>query len=295
MNIHFKKVAVIGVGLIGGSLSRIMKEKGLVSCIVGIGRGIENLKAAMEIGVIDEYTSDVRKGVKGAELVILATPVNSILKLVEEIAPCLDRGAIITDVGSVKEEIVNSVEDILPSHLFFVGGHPIAGTERSGARASFSTLFKDRNCILTPTDRTDQGALDKIKSLWEEAGSDVTLMDTRTHDMILSTISHLPHIVAYSLVNTLLNMDDFENILSYSAGGFKDFTRIVLSSPEMWRDIVLLNRREVLNSITLFQNSVERLKGLIEAGDGEKILDEFKKAREIKEMSFFGKDHNQTG
>ena len=284
MTVHFGKVAIIGVGLIGGSLAMVMREKGLTGSIVGIGRGVENLKTAKELGVVDAYTTDVTEGVKGADLVVLATPVGTTLSVAEKMVPYLKKGTIITDVGSVKEEIVTSIEGLIPSHLHFVGGHPVAGTERSGVKAAFLTLYKNRKCILTPTERTDPGALEKIKLLWEAAGSEVVIMEPRSHDRILSIVSHLPHIVAYALVNTLVDMEGSHKILNYCAGGFKDFTRIASSSPEMWRDISVQNRERILEAITLFQETIDRLKKLIDEGDGRKTLKEFQKAKKVKEI-----------
>jgi len=283
MTLHFNKVTIVGVGLIGGSLARVIKEKGLASSITGVGRGLSNLKTAKNEGVIDRYTQDLEEGVKGAQLVVLATPVCTVLKMIEDIIPCLEKGTIITDVGSVKAEIVNSVERLLPADLFFVGGHPIAGTENSGVEASFLTLFEGRKCILTPTERTDPAALEKVRTLWRETGAEVITMDAGRHDRILSAASHLPHMVAYSLVNTLLEMSDGMDLLQYCAGGFKDFTRIASSSPEMWRDIAILNRDRIVEAITSFQEIVERLKNLIEEGDDQKIVKEFQKAKEVKE------------
>ncbi|MEE8423756.1 MAG: prephenate dehydrogenase/arogenate dehydrogenase family protein [Thermodesulfobacteriota bacterium] len=284
MTVHFDKVAIVGVGLIGGSLAMVMREKGLASHIIGIGRGVQNLKDALRLGIVDEYTTDLIAGVKGANLVVLATPVCSTLEITKQISQHLDEGAIITDVGSVKDEIIQAVEHSTPDGLFFVAGHPIAGTENSGAKAAFSTLFKEMRCILTPTEKTDSDALEKIKNLWEQAGSNVIIMSPEDHDRILAVVSHLPHLVAYSLVNSLLGMKDSNDVLKYCAGGFKDFTRIASSSPEMWRDIFLLNKDKILETVSKFQESIEKLKDLIESEDGQGILDELKRAASVREL-----------
>ncbi len=284
MTVHFDKVTIVGVGLIGGSLAMVMKEKGLASHIVGVGRGIQNLKDASRLGIVDEYTTDLAAGVKGSNLVVLATPVCSIPEITKQISQHLDKGAIITDVGSVKEHVIQAVEHFMPDGLFFVAGHPIAGTENSGAKAAFSTLFKEMRCILTPTNKTDSDALEKIKHLWEQAGSNVIIMSPEDHDRILAAVSHLPHIVAYSLVNSLLGVKDSDDVLKYCAGGFKDFTRIASSSPEMWRDIFMLNKDRILETVAKFQEAIKKLKDLIESEDEQGILDELKRAASVREL-----------
>ena len=284
MAIHFDRVTIVGVGLIGGSLAMVMKEKGLASHIVGVGRGVQNLKDAAKRGIIDDYTTDLVEGVKGSNLVVLATPVRSIPGIIKGISPHLNKGTIITDVGSVKQGIIQAIEDAMPDDLFFVAGHPIAGTENSGAKAAFTTLFKEMRCILTPTKKTDPHALEKIKQLWEQAGSNVIVMNPEDHDRILASVSHLPHFVAYSLVNSLLSMENSGDVLKYCAGGFKDFTRIASSSPEMWRDIFLLNKDKILESVTNFQEAISKLKGMIESEDGQGILDELEKSASVKAL-----------
>jgi len=277
-SIHFKKVAIIGVGLIGGSLAMVLRKKGMADYIIGIGRGIANLETAKRLGVVDEFTHDPKAAVKGVDLVVIAVPVGSIAKVVKDIAPYLEDGAIVTDVGSVKGWVIKEVEEILPERVLFVGGHPIAGTENAGVEAAFPTLFEDHKCILTPTSRTDTNALQVVKGIWEAAGSAVSLMDADEHDRILATISHLPHIVAYALVNTAKDSD-----LTYSAGGFRDFTRIASSPPEMWRDICIINRKPILDAIHRFQETLEGLKRLIEDGNGKDLLTEFGKAKEVRD------------
>ncbi len=266
----FKKMAVIGVGLIGGSLARILREKGAVREVVGIGRGEANLRRGVELGVLDSYTTDAREGVAGADLVFVATPVCTIPKLVAEIAPFLSPGCIVTDGGSVKEYVVAACEPLMPPGTFFVGGHPIAGTEHSGVEASFSTLYQGKRCIVTPTANTDAAALEKVVELWKTAGSSVPLMDPVQHDRVVAAISHLPHMVAYSLVNAVDGYDRFGgDLLSFSAGGFRDFTRIASSDPVMWRDIALTNREAILETMDFFSGYLEKLRGLVAAEDAE--------------------------
>jgi prephenate dehydrogenase len=279
-----KKMAIIGVGLIGGSLARILRQQGEVCEIVGVGRTEPNLQRAVELGVIDRYSQDPCKGVQGADLVFLSTPVCSIATVLEKIAPYLAPGCVVTDGGSVKESVVPACEALMPEGTSFVGGHPIAGTEKSGVDASFATLFAGKRCIITPTAHTDEHALRKVVRMWELAGSDVIQMDAHKHDRIVAAISHLPHMVAYSLVNAVDGYDRFdENILKYSAGGFRDFTRIASSDPAMWRDISLMNGSAIMEMMDFFADYFAQLRALIEAGDGaglQKFFAESKRSRD---------------
>lgn len=284
MEPYFKKLTVIGVGLIGGSLAMSLRKKGMAGEIIGAGRGISNLEMAVKLDVIDKFTTDAVSGVRDADLVVVATPVASITGILKRISPYLKEGAIVTDVGSVKGVIIKEAEELLPDGVHFVGGHPVAGTEESGVVAAFPTLFEKHKCILTPTPKTDRGALEKIRKMWEGTGSEVILMDADKHDSILAAVSHLPHVIAYSLVNTVDNVKDFEeSILNYSAGGFRDFTRIASSSPEMWRDICLLNKEAVLDMIMRFEKSLSVLKGYIEKSDGHSIFKEFDKSKRARD------------
>ncbi|MBJ6750480.1 prephenate dehydrogenase [Geomonas anaerohicana] len=268
--VQFKKMVVIGVGLIGGSLARVLREKGSVNEVVGVGRGEANLKRGVELGVLDSYSTDAREAVAGADLVFVATPVCTIPKVVAEIAPYLAPGCIVTDGGSVKESVVTACEPLMPAGTYFVGGHPIAGTEHSGVEASFSTLYVGRRCIVTPTANTNQVALEKVVELWKVAGSTVPLMDPVQHDRVVAAISHLPHMVAYSLVNAVDGYDRFGgDLLSFSAGGFRDFTRIASSDPVMWRDIALTNREAILEMMDFFSVYLEKLRALVDEGDAD--------------------------
>lgn len=283
MSIHFKKVTIIGVGLIGGSLARRMKLENMVDEVVGVGRNIENLKLAIDLGVIDRFELDPCMAVKEADLVVMATPVGAIIPLVQKIIPCLKKGAIITDVGSVKEAIVKGVESIIPEGFYFVGGHPIAGTEDSGVRASFPELFEGAKCILTPNARTNANAQKIVEALWKAVGSEVISMDAKMHDYVLAAVSHLPHIVAYALVNAVQKINEQENqVLSFSAGGFKDYTRVAASHPVMWKDICLMNRENLIKTMDVFQETLNKLKKYIEDEDGEKLYIEFEKAKQLR-------------
>ena len=278
------RLAIIGVGLIGGSLALALKAAGAVGEVVGIGRGQANLEKALELGVVDRITRDAAEGVRDADLVFLATPVLALPEVASAIASHLKPGAILTDGGSVKGSVARTIEPLLPAGVHFVPGHPIAGTEKSGAEAAFATLYRGRRCILTPTDRTDRGALELVRRVWETAGSEVALMDVEKHDRVLAAISHLPHMVAYSLVNAVSTYDRYEeNILEYSAGGFRDFTRIASSDPTMWRDIALTNREALLEMMERFERFFAELKEDVRCGDGAKLFEFFLRSKESRD------------
>ncbi len=278
------RLAVIGVGLIGGSLALALKEAGAVGEVVGIGRGQANLDKALELGVVDRVTRDPAEGVAGADLVFLATPVLSLAQVAAAVAPHLKEGAVLTDGGSVKGAVAEAVEPLLPKGVHFVPGHPIAGTEKSGAEAAFATLYRKRRCILTPTPRTDPAALELVRRVWETAGSEVVLMDVEKHDRVLAAISHLPHMVAYSLVNAVGSYDRYEeNILEYSAGGFRDFTRIASSDPDMWRDIALTNSEAVLEMMERFETFFAELKEDVRRGDASRLFEFFQRSKEMRD------------
>jgi prephenate dehydrogenase len=285
MSILFERMAIVGVGLIGGSLAKAVKEKKLVGEVLGVGRSEERLESARKLGIIDRYSGRMNEILGEADLVVVAGPVGVIVDLIREMIPFLKKGTIVTDVGSVKKKIVEEVEAFIPGSLYFVGGHPIAGTENSGFEASLSTLFEGRKCIITPVSTTDSHALERVKELWTQVGSIVACMDSEEHDGVFAAVSHLPHIVAYSMVNSLLKVKGFEkNIFSFSAGGFKDFTRIAASDPVMWKDIALMNKDKLLSAIKLFQEYLEELKDAIEREDDERLLSEFQKSREFKRL-----------
>lgn len=295
MKIHFKTITIIGVGLIGGSFARVCKKKKLADRIIGFGRDEKNLKKAVELKVIDSYAQNLKDAVSDSDFILLATPVSAIIEIAKEMMPYLKKGAIITDAGSVKGEIVREIDKILPKEIFFVGAHPIAGTEKSGVEASFLDLFVGSRCVVTPALKTDPVALEKVKEIWSETGSEVILMDADKHDRYLAAVSHLPHAVAYALVNSVGGLDESvrqahdekeKGVLSFSAGGFRDFTRIAASHPAMWRDIFLMNKREVVGMINLFQSTLEDIKKAIINNDGKKLENEFEKAREIRNRTY---------
>ena len=285
MNLLFERMAVVGVGLIGGSLAQAVKQRKVVGEVLGVGRDARRLEQAKERGIIDAYAARIDETLAGADLIVIATPVGIIVDLIQEMVPFLKGGTIITDAGSVKTAIVRQAETCIPETLFFVGSHPIAGTENSGFESSFPTLFNDRKCILTPVARTDPGALAKIERLWSMVGANVVHMDCEEHDLIFAAVSHLPHLVAYGMVNSLLTIEGFEeNIFSFSAGGFKDFSRIAASHPEMWKDIALMNKDKLLSALTVFQDYLNELKKAIASDDAEKLLAEFNRARVFRRL-----------
>ncbi len=278
------KLVVVGVGLMGGSLSLILKEKGAVGEVVGIGRGLKNLQTAKELGIVDSYTQSLEEGVKEADLILVATPVGSIAEIIKNNQQYMKDGAVITDVGSVKGDIVHDVDGFLDKRLSFVGSHPVAGTEKSGATAALSSLYNGSRCIVTPTEKTHTAALEDVKTMWQLAGAEVVVMTAEDHDKILAAISHLPHLVAYALVNSVDGIDDFnENILKYSAGGFRDFTRIASSNPEMWRDICLMNKKAMIDMTERYLGELSQLKEMLAAGDSDGLLQSFQRSKQARD------------
>jgi len=279
-----KTLAIIGVGLIGGSFSRALKAAGAVQRVIGFDLDPENLAEALQLGVIDEIAADYASAVSSADLVFLAVPVRAMTAAVAACVPYLPAGCVVTDGGSVKEELVAACEPLMPEGCHFVGGHPIAGTEHSGAKASFATLFQGRRCILTPTGRTNQQALELVQRLWEAAGSRVECMEPLTHDRVFAAVSHLPHMVAYALVHAVdRSAEEEENILAFSAGGFRDFTRIASSDPSMWRDIALMNRLPLLSVLDRYQQEFAALKEKVAAGDGVWLENYFTTSKRLRD------------
>jgi prephenate dehydrogenase len=279
----FDHIAIVGLGLIGGSLARVVKQQKLAHTVSAFGRSIERLQKARELGLVDNCYTRFEDGLHEADAVVIATPVGIIEEQVLALAPHLRGGAVVTDVGSVKGPLVAALEPRMPQGTFFIGGHPIAGTENSGFESSFAELFAGRICVLTPTRQSDAGALERVRKLWIAAGSSVVLMDAEVHDKIVAAISHLPHMVAFTLVNAIAGMKDFEqNILEYSAGGFRDFTRIAASDPVMWRDIALMNRDNLLQTLDFFTRALEDLKDAVCSGNGGKLEELFRESRDTR-------------
>jgi len=282
MDIHFKQVTIIGTGLIGGSLAGVIRAKKLADAVVGVGRDRDNLQAALKMGLIDRYTHDAKKGVAGSDLVVLCCPVGIFEDVAREIKPYLDDQAIVTDAGSVKGALVERLEEIFYLKARYVPAHPIAGSEKSGAKSADLKLFEGARCIVTPTRNTDLQALEAVVALWEKAGAVVQRMDPQDHDKVFGMVSHLPHVAAYAMVAALADMDGGEKAITYAAGGFKDFTRIAGSHPAMWRDICLLNGPNILAALDSYQEALWKLRDMIDKGDGERLVAEFERARTIR-------------
>ncbi|MBK8751185.1 MAG: prephenate dehydrogenase/arogenate dehydrogenase family protein [Candidatus Competibacteraceae bacterium] len=278
------RLCIIGVGLIGGSLARALREAGAVGEIVGAGRHEDNLRTAVRLGVIDRYDTDSTRAVDGADVVVIAVPLGAIAAVLRTIAPHLARQCVLTDVGSAKGSVIADVERIygtIPPN--FVPGHPIAGTEKSGVEASFATLFQRRRVILTPLAETAITAYRLIRRMWELTGAEVVDMGVRHHDAVLAATSHLPHVLAYTLVNTLARLDDRAEVFRYAAGGFRDFTRIASSDPLMWHDICVANREQLLEMITLFSADLVQLAEAIRSDDRAAILATFQRAKRARD------------
>jgi cyclohexadieny/prephenate dehydrogenase len=284
MSVMFEKMALLGIGLIGSSISHAARRGGLVSAISGYARSEETRKTAKEIGIVDAIHASAADAVKDADLVILCSPVGTYAELTKEIAANLKPGAILTDVGSVKGAVVRDIAPHLPLNVHFVPGHPIAGTEQSGPRAGFATLFDNRWCILTPPANADTAAVAKLKLFWEGLGSKVDEMSPEHHDLVLAIVSHLPHLIAYNIVATASDLEDVtkSEVIKYSASGFRDFTRIAASDPTMWRDIFLNNREAVLEMLGRFSEELSVLQRAIRWGDGETLFDLFTRSRDIR-------------
>ncbi len=279
-----QRLCMIGVGLIGGSLARALREIGEVGEVIGCGRGVANLQTAVRLGVIDHYDLDPARAVAGADVVVIAVPLGAIEAVLRSIVPHLAADAIVTDVGSAKSSVVADVARVygqIPPN--FVPGHPIAGTENSGVEASFATLFQRRRVILTPLVETAAAAHGLIKQMWELTGAEVVDMGVRHHDAVLAATSHLPHLLAYTLVDTLARLDDRAEIFRYAAGGFRDFTRIASSDPTMWRDICVANREQLLDMIALFNADLAQLAEAIRHDDRAAILATFQQAKRARD------------
>ncbi len=284
-----KRLAIIGVGLIGGSLARALREAGEVGEVVGCGRGKENLEQALQLGVIDSYTHDAGAAVEGADMVFLAVPLGAMRQTFADMKEHLMDGAIITDGGSAKGSVVDDCQAVFGEDLpGFVPGHPIAGTENSGVEASFAELYQNRRIILTPTENTSSEALQKVTDMWEICGSDVTCMSVQHHDEVLAATSHLPHMLAFALVDSLARMKENDEIFRYAAGGFRDFTRIASSSPVMWRDICIANRKALSSIMKSYSHDMADLADTISRGDGDHLLEIFERAKDSRDRYIDG-------
>ncbi|GLR81061.1 prephenate/arogenate dehydrogenase family protein (plasmid) [Azospirillum oryzae] len=280
----FDRVAIIGIGLIGSSLARALAEYGIARQVVCADRSAEACAKALELGIVAEASTDPATALAGADLVILSTPVGSYAAVAEAIGPLLKRGTIVTDVGSVKQAALRDIGPHLPDGVHLIPGHPVAGTEHSGPEAGFATLFQGRWCILTPPTGSDRHALERVTELWRRVGSTVEIMEASHHDRVLAITSHLPHLIAYTIVGTAsdLEEDTKSEVIKFSAGGFRDFTRIAASDPVMWRDVFLNNREAVLEILQRFTEDLTALQRAIRWGEGQQLQDHFTKTRAVR-------------
>jgi prephenate dehydrogenase len=279
-----KQLTIIGVGLIGGSLARALKHAGAVGEVVGSGRDAAHLQQALDLGVIDRMETDPAVAVQGADVVVVAAPVGAVEVIFRAIAPSLAPETILTDVGSTKASVVAAAKAAfgeLPEN--FVPGHPIAGTEKSGVAASFAELFAGRRVILTPTERSNPAAVAQVRALWEQCGAEVVETSVEHHDEVLAATSHLPHLLAFSLVDTLATLDDKQEIFEFAAGGFRDFTRIASSDPRMWHDICVHNEPALLKMLERFEADLDKLRQAIANNDGDYLLRVFTRAKAARD------------
>ena len=280
----FQRLALVGVGLIGSSIALGARAKGLAKEIVITSRSQATRDAAAKLGIADIITRTAPEAVEDADLVILCTPLGAFEAVAREITPHLADGAILSDVGSVKEMVVKKVGPLLPKGVHFVPAHPVAGTEESGPNAGFAELFEGRWCILTPDGETDSTAVDQLTAFWQALGSRVELMDAKHHDLVLAITSHVPHLIAYNIVGTAADLESVtqSEVIKFSAGGFRDFTRIAASDPTMWRNVFLNNREAVLEMLGRFSEDLTALQRSIRWGDGDTLFDLFSHTREVR-------------
>jgi cyclohexadieny/prephenate dehydrogenase len=303
----FKRIALIGFGLIGGSIARAAREQGLAGEIVTTARSAKSRARVGELGIVDSVVETNAQAVKDADLVILCIPVGACGAVAQEIGPCLKPGAIVSDVGSVKGAVVRDMAPHLPASAHFVPAHPVAGTEHSGPDSGFAELFINRWCILTPPEGTDPNAVEKLAAFWTALGARVEIMTPDHHDLVLAITSHLPHLIAYTIVGTAdeLGHVTSSEVMKFSAGGFRDFTRIAASDPVMWRDVFLANKEAVLEMLGTFNEDLSKLTRAIRRGDGEALFEHFTRTRAIRRgiveigqdsaAPDFGRPHAQLG
>jgi prephenate dehydrogenase len=274
------RLAIIGVGLIGGSLALALKQAGAVGHVVGCGRNQKSLEKGLELGIIDSYQISVSDAVKAANIVVLAVPLGAMRAVFEQIAGAITDQAVITDVGSAKASVVRVAMECLGDRVGqFVPGHPVAGTEKSGVEAGFASLYQDRRVILTPLDSTDQGAIKTIDKMWRQCGASIEYLSVQHHDKVLAATSHLPHMLAYALVNFLSGLNEHDEIFRYASGGFRDFTRIASSDPVMWRDVCISNGEALIALIEQYKNELDQVSAAIQNQDAERLLELFGNAK----------------
>ena len=280
----YDRVALIGLGLIASSMAHAMKQFGLAGEIVGYAKTEETRRTAVEIGICDRVFATAGEAVQGADLVVLAVPVGAMAEIAADIGPHLSQGACVTDVGSVKQAVIEAVAPHIPEGVAFVPAHPLAGTEHSGPRSGFATLFQNRWCLLTPTEKSTPDATLRLRRLWEAMGSNVDEMDAPHHDLVLAVVSHTPHLIAYTMVGVADHLRRVSNseVIKYSASGFRDFTRIAASDPTMWRDVFLTNKEATLDILGRFTEELFTLQRAIRMGDGDELHAYFTRTRAIR-------------
>jgi prephenate dehydrogenase len=280
-----ERLAIIGVGMIGSSLALALKQAGVVGHVVGCGRNQANLEKGIELGVIDSYQLSIADAVEAADTVVVAVPLGAMESVFQKISDGITDEMVITDVGSAKASVVKIAEACFGARAGqFVPGHPIAGAEKSGVEAGLADLYKNRRVILTPVDSTDPVALTRVEQMWLSCGARIDILDVEHHDKVLAATSHLPHMLAYSLVNYLSNLNDHDEIFNYAAGGFRDFTRIASSDPVMWRDVCISNSDALLTFIEGFKNELDQVSNAIRDQDGERLLQLFGKAKSERDL-----------
>jgi prephenate dehydrogenase len=274
------KLAILGVGLIGSSLSLALKQAAAVQQVVGFGRNQTNLARGVELGVLDDFSDSIETCVSQADVIVVAVPLGAMQQVFAELQPFTKKEAVITDVGSAKGSVVSAARAELGAKFSrFVPGHPIAGTEKSGVEAGFASLYQNRRVILTPGQQTDQDAISVIDKMWCHCGATIEYLSVEHHDKVLAATSHLPHMLAYALVHHLSNLNDHEEIFRYASGGFRDFTRIASSDPVMWRDVCIANDDALVGLIEQYQQELDRVKSAISAGDADELLKLFGRAK----------------
>ncbi len=280
----FDRIALIGIGLIGSSLARVIRRDALAGHISVCARSYRTLDTVKALGLADSMTTDIRQAVEGADLVMLCTPLGTYTGIAQAMAPGLKPGAIVSDVGSVKQVVIDDVAPHLPAGVHLVPGHPIAGTEHSGPEAGFAELFEGRFCVLTPAAETEPAAVERVAALWRRAGMTVEIMPATHHDLVLAITSHLPHLIAYPIVGTATDLEEHVKgeVIKFSAGGFRDFTRIAASDPVMWRDVFLTNREAILEVLGRFTEDLTALQRAIRWGEGDILESLFRRTREIR-------------
>lgn len=285
------RLAVIGVGLIGGSLALSLKSKGAVNEVVGYSRSDEARQEALSLGIIDKAADSIAEAVVDADVVFVAVPMGAMASVFAEMSEHIRPEAIITDGGSAKAQVVSSAREALADKFKqFVPGHPIAGTEKSGPAAAFATLYENHRIVLTPVSETDSAATAKIKMMWQLTGAEVFEMDVEHHDTVLAATSHLPHVLAFNLVGMLAQRDDCDEVLRYAAGGFRDFSRIASSDAVMWRDICLGNKQAILDLLDEFHQGINKIEQAIKEDDGEYLVEVFERAKKARDSRFADPD-----